>query len=262
MNAFFSALWAEILKAKRSKVPLLTTLGFLILPFVSGLFMIILKDLEGAKDMGLISTKAQLVGGVADWPSHFGMLAMGAGVAGSILFSIITAWVFGREFSDHTAKELLALPTPRWVIVTAKFVLIALLTLAITLLVFIVGYGIGLAVNIPGLTTELTWSSFQSLLLIGFLTFMLMPVVALIASIGRGYLLPLGWAFLSMALAQIAAVMGWGEWFPWAIPSLLSDFAGPQTEPLGMHSYLMVFLVFITGTVATLLWWQRADQAQ
>jgi len=262
MNTFLSALWAETLKARRSKVPLFTTLGFLILPLVSGLFMIILKDPEKAKDLGLISVKAQLVGGVADWPSLLGMLKMGTGIAGSILFAIITAWVFGREFSDHTAKNLLALPTSRRVIVGAKFILILFWLMILTIFIFAISLGIGAAVNIPGWSPSLAWMSFGSLLLIAFLTIMMMPVVALIASAGRGYLPPLGWAFLTMALAQIAVVMGWGDWFPWAVPALLSDFTGSQTEPLAVYSYLMVLTVFIIGVAATFAWWENADQTR
>jgi ABC-2 type transport system permease protein len=136
MNAFGSAFWAEALKARRSKITLLTAAGFLILPLASGLFMIILKNPEQARAMGLISTKAQLTAGVADWPSFWGILLQGIAGGGAILFALITAWVFGREFSDHTAKELMALPTPRWVIVTAKFVLIALWILRLTLLIY------------------------------------------------------------------------------------------------------------------------------
>ena len=262
MNNFLSALWAETLKARRSKVPLFTTLGFLILPLVSGLFMIILKDPERAKDLGIISVKAQLVGGVADWPSFFGMLKMGIGIVGLILFAIITAWVFGREFSDHTVKELLALPTTRRTIVSAKFVLVFLWLMGLALFIFVIALGIGAAIDIPGWSPSLAWLSFWSLLLIAFLTVMLMPVVAWIASGGRGYLPPLGWAFLSMVLAQIATVMGWGEWFPWAIPGLLSDFSGTQSEPLGIQSYLMVLMVFLIGVAATFVWWQKADQTR
>ena len=260
MNAFCSALWAETLKARRSKVPLFTTAGFLILPLVSGLFMIILKDPERAKELGIISVKAQLVGGVADWSSFFGMLKMGTGIAGSILFAIITAWVFGREFSDHTVKELLALPTSRGTIICAKFVLVLLWLLGLTIFIYMIALGVGAGVDIPCWSPALAWTSFWSLLLIAFLTVMLMPLVALIASGGRGYLPPLGWAFLTMALAQIAAVMGWGEWFPWAVPGLLSDFSGIQSGPLGIHSYLMVLIVFIIGVEATFTWWQKADQ--
>ena len=88
------------------------------------------------------------------------MLLQGIAGGGAILFALITAWVFGREFSDHTAKELLALPTPREAIVGAKFVLIALWTLGLTLLVFVVGLGIGMAVDIPGWSLALGWTSF------------------------------------------------------------------------------------------------------
>ena len=262
MNAFLAALWAETLKARRSKVPWFTMAGFLILPLVSGLFMIILKNPERAKELGIISVKAQLVGGVADWPSFFGMLKMGTGIAGAILFAIITAWVFGREFSDHTAKELLALPTSRETIVGAKFVLVLLWLMGLALLIYLVALGVGAGVDIPGWSPGLAWDSFWSLLLIAFLTVLLMPVVAWIASGGRGYLPPLGWAFLTLALGQIAAVMGWGEWFPWTVPALLSDFSGASSEPLGLHSYLMVLIVFILGIGGTFAWWQKADQTR
>ena len=75
MNGLGSALWAETLKLRRSKVPLFTAAGFSIAPLVGGLFMIILKDPAAARSMGLISTKAQLVGGVADWTMFFSILA-------------------------------------------------------------------------------------------------------------------------------------------------------------------------------------------
>jgi ABC-2 type transport system permease protein len=262
MTNFLSVFWAEFLKARRSKLPLFTTAGFLILPLVGGLFMIILKDLERAKELGIVSVKAQLTGGVADWPSYFEMLKMGTGVAGLILFGIITAWVFGREFVDHTAKELLALPTLRGNIVGAKFALTALWIVGLTLFIFVIALGVGAAVDIPGWSPALAWKSFGATLLIAFLTTMLMPIVALIASIGRGYLPPIGWTILTIALAQIAAVMGWGEWFPWAVPSLLSEFSGPQSEPLGVHSFLIVLMVGILGVAGTFVWWLRADQTR
>jgi ABC-2 type transport system permease protein len=262
MNAFRSAFWAEALKARRSKVTLLTAAGFLILPAVAGLFMVILKDPDQARAMGLISVKAQITAAVADWPTYFGILTLGTVIAGSILFAMITAWVFGREFSDHTAKELLALPTPRGIVVGAKFLLTALWNLALTLFVFAIALGIGALVDIPGWSFQLAWTSFCSLMLAVLLTSLLMPWVALFASVGRGYLPPLGWAFLTMALAQIASVMGWSDWFPWAVPGLLSTLNGPRTEPIPVHSYLVVLLVCVAGLATTFAWWQRADQAR
>ena len=130
-------------------------------------------------------------------------------------------------------------------------------------MVFLVGLGVGAVVDIPGWSPELAWSSFWSLLTIAVLNLMLMPFVALFASAGRGYLPPLGWAFFSFILAQIVSVLGWGDWFPWSVPVLLSGMFGPQgAEQIGMHSYILVTLVFIAGIAATFAWWQSADQAR
>lgn len=260
MNAFLSAFWAEALKARRSKVSLIMAAVFLIFPLVDGLFMYILKDPERARTMGLIGAKAQLTAGVADWPTFFQVLLMGTAIGGTILFAFIYTWIFGREFSDHTVKEILALPTPRTAIVAAKFTLAVIWILILTLAIFVVGLGIGNLADIPGWSVELARSSFWTLMLSALLTLMLMPVVALFASVGRGYLPPLGWAIFTMAMGQIALVLGWGDWFPWSVPGLLSTATEP--DPLGVHSYVMVLVVLITGTVATFIWWQRADQAR
>src|SRR5215212_1677722 len=150
MTLFRAALWAEALKARRSKVPWLTALGFSLAPLVGGLFMIILKDPERARSMGLISAKAQLAGGVADWPTMLGLLAQATAVGGGLLFTVVTTWVFGREFSDHTAKELLALPTSRETIVSAKLVVIIAWGLVLTLFMFALGLVVGKLVVIPG----------------------------------------------------------------------------------------------------------------
>src|ERR1043165_3951906 len=150
MNNFSSALWAETLKMFRSKVPLFTAIGFCMAPLAGGLFMVILKNPEAAKSMGLITAKAQMLTGTADWTSFFSFLAQAVAAGGMVLFSIVTIWVFGREFSDHAVKELLALPTTRETIVTAKFIVIAIWTLLITLLIFGIGILVGSLVVIPG----------------------------------------------------------------------------------------------------------------
>ncbi len=261
MNGFTAALWAEGLKARRSKVPLLTAIGFSLAPLVGGLFMIILKDPEQARSMGLLGAKAQLTVGVADWPAYFDILAQAVAVGGALLFAVLTIWIFGREFVDHTVKELLALPTARGAIVGAKFVLIALLGFALTLYIFGLGLIVATAVDIPGWSPQLVSQAFISVLGSAALTLALMPFVAFFASSGRGYLPPFGWTILTLFLANIVVYTGWGDWFPWSVPALFSGAAGPRSEQIGLHSYLLVAVALAIGTVCTFLWWQRADQS-
>jgi ABC-2 type transport system permease protein len=262
MNGFLPSLWSETLKMRRSKVPLFTAIGFSITPLMGGLFMIILKDPEAARSMGLISAKAQLLAGVADWPTFFSILAQAVAIGGAILFAIITAWVFGREFSDRTAKELLALPTSREAIVAAKFVVIAVWTLILSMWVFLFGLLVGKLVVIPGWSGQLLRSASIDVLGSAVLTIVLLPFVALLASVGRGYLPPFGWMILTVVLAQIAAITGWGDWFPWSVPALFSGAAGPRAELMGTHSYVIVVLASLIGLAATFYWWRNADQTK
>lgn len=262
MNSFSSALWTETLKMRRSKVPLFTSVGFSFGALVDGLFMIIMKDPEAARKMGLISAKAQLLAGTADWPTFFSVLAQAVAVGGAILFAIITIWMFGREFSDHTVKELLALPTSRETIVAAKFMIIAVWTLILTVFIFLIGLIIGSLVDIPGWSTELLRSAFGDVIGSGMLTILLLPFVALVASTGRGYLPSFGWTILTVVMSQIAAITGWGDWFPWSVPALFSGAAGPRADLLGWHSYMIVILTSLIGLAATFHWWRTADQTR
>jgi ABC-2 type transport system permease protein len=262
MNNFSSALWAETLKMIRSKVPLFTGIGFSMAPLAGGLFMIILKDPEAAKSLGLITAKAQMLTGTAEWTSFFGFLAQAVAAGGMILFSIITIWVFGREFSDHTVKELLALPTARETIVTAKFIVIAVWSLIMTFLIFGVGIIVGTLIVIPGWSRELLRTSFISILGTAAFTIPLMSFVALLASMGRGYLPPFGWTIFTLFVANLSVILGWGDWLPWAIPGLFSGAAGPRTETLGMHSYAILVTASLLGFAATYYWWRNADQTK
>jgi len=262
MTLFRAALWAETLKARRSKVPWLTALGFSLAPLIGGLFMIILKDPERARSMGLISAKAQLAAGVADWPTMLSLLAQATAVGGGLLFTLVTMWVFGREFSDHTAKELLALPTPRAAIVAAKFVVVGIWAVGLTALVLVLGLIVGAAVGLPGWSTALLWRAAGDLVVTAGLTLALMSPVALLASAGRGYLPPLGWAFLTAFLAQILAAIGWGAWFPWSVPALYSELAGPRANQIGFQSYLVVGVTCVAGLAGTFAWWHSADQTR
>lgn len=262
MRNFSSALWAETLKMRRARVPLITAAGFALIPIMGGLFMIILKDPESARSLGLITTKAQLMAGAADWPSFFDFLAQALAAGGAVLFAILTIWVFGREFSDHTVKELLALPTSRESIVTAKFIVILVWSLIMTLLVLAVSVIVGMLVVLPDWSMDLIRTSLLNIFGAAALTIPLMSLVALLASSGRGYLLPFGWTILTLVIANLSAILGWGDWVPWAVPGLFSGVAGPRAELLGPHSYVIVILTSLIGLLATYLWWRDADQTR
>src|SRR6266542_6939969 len=96
----------------------------------------------------------------------------------ALLFTLVTTWVFGREFSDHTTKELLALPTPRAAIVGAKFVVVMTWAAGLAGLVLGIGLVVGAAVGLPGWSTALMWHGASDLVAAAGLTLSLMSPVA------------------------------------------------------------------------------------
>lgn len=61
-------------------------------------------------------------------------------------------------------------------------------------------------------------------------------------------------------LAQVVAVAGYGEYFPWAVPALISGLAGGDNAMVEAFSIIIVILTSMIGLVATMLWWRYADQ--
>ena len=254
------AVWVELLKARRSRMPLLTVLAFSLAPFAGGFFMIVLKDPDMARRLGMISAKAQILAGAADWPTYLGLLAQATAIGGIILFSFIASWVFGREYSDRTIKDLLALPTQRLTIVLAKFILVLVWSAALTGVIYLIGLGVGLAVALPPAAAETFRQGTLAMAVTAGLTITLVTPIAFFASAGRGYLPPMGAAILAVILAQVIAAAGWGEYFPWSIPALYAGMAGPEYAAIGWTSYAIVALTSLAGLVGTFAWWELADQ--
>lgn len=261
MSNVAQALWGELLKARRSKMPLWTALAFSLAPLAGGFFMIVMRDPALARRLGMISAKAQIVAGSADWPTYLGLIAQATAVGGIMLFSIIGSWVFGREFADRTAKDLLALPTPRFAIVAAKVIVVVLWSAALTAVIYLVGLGVGAAIGLPSPPAGAFRAGTATVAGTAVLTIAAVTPVSFVASAGRGYLPPMGAAILALILAQLVAVAGWGEYFPWSIPALYAGMAGSEATVLGAASYLVVGLTSLGGIAATFIWWAWADQS-
>ncbi|MBZ0264145.1 ABC transporter permease [bacterium] len=261
MNSISRALKVEILKMRRSRVPSLCLLAISLGPIVGSLFMIILQDPEHAKEMGIIGTKAQLAGS-ADWETHLSLLPQIISTGGTIVYSFLVAWIFGREFSNRTVRYLLAVPTPRPAIVTAKLIVATVWSIILSLWVFFCGTMGGILVGLENLEIDFLLLSFKEYSITSILTIILITPVAFVASYGRGYLPALGFAIFTVFLGQISGVLGWGGYVPWAIPALYSGAAGPRADFLFPGSFPIVIVTSLLGLIATFWWWKTADQRE
>lgn len=254
-----AALWAELLKVRRSRVPWVTGAAFTMAGLVGGFFMFVLQDLERARSLGLLGAKARFAGGTADWASYFTLTAQIAAVGGLLVFGLVVTWLFGREFSDRTAKDLLALPTSRGAVVAAKLLVALGWCFLLTCQVVVITLLVGALLGLPGWSAHAARHGLGTAFATALLTVALATTYGLVASVSRGYLAAVGAIFVSLFAAQVIAALGFGAWFPWSVPSLLSGAAGPEQATPRALGIAGVVVVGIAASVATVLWWEHAD---
>lgn len=258
MRYFFPVLQVELLKIRKSKVTWITLIAFTLVPFIAGFFMFALKYPEFAKSSGLLGAKSQIAG-EASWPAYLSLLAQMIAVGGILIFGFVTSWLFGREYTDGTVKDLLALPYPRLVIVLAKFIAMCITNLLMTLYIVLLGLVIGWLIDLPQWSYIIFTDGMRVLLVVAILTIVLSTPVAFFAILGRGFLSPLGFTILLLVLSQIIAIAGFGEYFPWSIPAIYSGVVEGGMSLDWIHLSIILITSSI-GLFSALYWWLIADQ--
>jgi ABC-2 type transport system permease protein len=259
MHSLGDMIWAELRKAIRSRMPLWTALGSTFMPLGIAFLIFVAKNPAISQKLGLISAKANLIAYAStDWQAYLGLFGEMVAAGGFIIFVLVISWVFGREFADGTLKDMLATPVPRSTILLGKFIVVAIWSAMVTAVIYVVGLVMGVLLKLPGGSLALFSRESGLLVVAACMTISVVLPFALFASVGRGYLLPFGVAILMLMMTNLVVVVGWGEFFPWAVPLLYSQ----GDEALTAASYVIVLVTGLAGVTATYLWWQLADQSR
>lgn len=244
------ALRAEMLKLKGARVVLWTALAAASFPLFTT-FMIRLIDTTFSR---------------ARWESFMGDAPVTmASWWGLLVFGLATSYLFGREYTDGTAKNMLTLPVRRESFVAAKMVVLALWVFSLAALSVALQAGLAAVLRLPGFAWRHVWDAAGQSMEIAFLMYLTLPVVAWLAMLERGYLPPMLFSSLMAAVALMPMPGQWARWFPWSMPqALVGSFVGlglPRPT-LVAGSWVVAAGVFLVGTAAVVLYVDRADNAQ
>lgn len=250
---------AECVKIFKSKIFWITTLVSLTLPLMIGFVMFATKNPSLSKSFGLVSGSGGLQG-TADWSNYFGMLAKSLSFGTFVLvFGFAVSWVYGREYADRTAKDLLVLPISRLLIVIAKFFAAAVWCLVIFFVNIIVILILGFAIGLAGYSLHRVSDTVFILLGSAVLGLMLHTVTAFFASYSKGYIAPLGFIVLAAIVSNFIGGLGYTQYYPWSIPSLFA-VNGLDGHSIKLASIVVVIFTGLVGMVATLILWRKSDQ--
>ncbi|CQR56365.1 ABC transporter permease [Paenibacillus riograndensis] len=233
-----SVLHCEIRKIIRSNV---FWIMFLVLGF-------------GPVMMGVGNVLSSDAGGV-QWEAYLTGLLDTLAPLGLIGYTFVAAWVFGREFSDRTIKDLLAKPISRAKIVLSKFLVILAWCLLLSIYMFAVGLAAGALLGAQGGSAALIWSLFIKFLITSLLYIFVTAPSILLANVTKGYLAPLGLILIIVILSNVLASFGFAPYFPWTIPSVFQS-----TGSLQLSSIVILAYTGIIGIAGTFAWWRFAEQ--
>ena len=244
------ALKAEVLKLKRSRMPLWTGLIVVVAP------LIIVSGVRSMNAGGRRTSWTMFM------RSGTQLLASWYGV---VLFGLVAAYLFGREYGEGTATEMLTLPLRREYLVAAKIAVLAAWVLGLTLLSMVVQAGYAALLAVDGATWAGAARCLVDSLSVSALVFATLPVVALLAMIGKGYLAPMAYSGVVASVGLGLAEAGWTRWFPWSMPIAVTGVALFPAAPMPSlvpASWAIAFGLFAVGLAALFWYVDRADSAQ
>jgi ABC-2 type transport system permease protein len=261
---FIKVIGTEILKLRRSKITWLSLLFYAFFGLIAWFVFWMLGNPEAARNLGLIGQKASFVmnGLSADWQGLFTFFAELGIAGGMIILSLIVIYLFGREYVEGTAKNMLALPVPRAYFVAAKLVVAALWFALLTAFLLAECLLLGNLLGLGAAPSALVARESGNILIASLLVFALQPLVAWITVASGGYLAPFGYTIATLLIGNLMIRTEWAPWCPWSIVAVLGGMAGPRQADVVLGSCLVLAATFAVGVAGTILHQARADNCQ
>jgi len=260
---FFITLRTEFAKLRRCPIVLVS---FAVCAFVGamlGLFVWIMANPGMAEKLGLIGDKARIAAaGISDWKGLFAVYLQIIGLFGLLLYSMILAFIFGREYAEGTAKNMLVLPIARSMFVTVKFIVAAVWFELLVLLLAAECLAAGALLGLPGFSAGLFLRSFGLILTASLLLLAVGSVTAWVAVATKGYLAPIGFAILSLILGILLGVTEIGRAFPWTVPAIFVGATHELPGTISTGGVVSALAAFAAAVLGTMIQVNVADNTQ
>lgn len=248
----------EAFKAFKSGMFKVTLIIAAFVPVMMGFLMYIKLHPDAAQN-SLMFSKAQSIPGPGDWIGYMTMFAQVVSGVGLLLMGFASSWLWGREYSDRTVKDILALPFPRELIVVGKMMILFVWGNIMLLVSFLMMLLIGFLLKLPNWDTHFIVHSLNVFILATFLNIAISTVTACIASVTRSYLAPIGFAIATLVFGNFVGMLGLGAYYPWGIPMSVA-MSAMEDMHIATISFVLFSLTSLFGLLATMYWWRYSDQ--
>ncbi|MGG3806051.1 ABC transporter permease [Metabacillus fastidiosus] len=239
-------LYTELLKLRRSKMLLISTIGASVVPF-----------------MVVFATYIQMK---TEEPSpiiKFYELFSNANlytilVVGVPLYGVVAAYIFNREYMDDTLKNLLTIPVSRVNLILSKLLLLFMWIIFLTLVAWGLTLFLGILGQFQGLSRSLIVETFFQFLVGGILLFILSTPIILITIVLKNYVPTIIFTILITLINIMTANSEHRGLFPWAAAGDISRNTLLPTYP-PEYSYIGIAVLSTIGFISMIIYFKKVD---
>lgn len=238
-------LHTELLKLKRAKMFLVSMIGAASAPIM--IFIGFLNMKMKTPDVPVQFTEAF-------YNTNLYVLLL----IGTLLYGVITAYLFNREYAEDTLKNLLTIPVSRVSLIGSKMVLLFIWILILTVVAWGLTLILGLIGQFEGLSTALLIQSFTQYIIGGFLLFLLSTPTIFVTFLFKNYVPTIIFtAVITMANVALAN-SEYRALFPYsAVHVIANNGFVPEYPP--EYSYISILITSIAGFIGTIIYFYKVD---
>ena len=176
-----------------------------------------------------------------------------------LLFSIIIAYLFGREYNEHTLKTMLTVPISRGKFLASKYIMFLIWILILTVVTSVTTLAFGFIAGLTGFTVQLFINSLAEFLFSNILLFLTFsPFVFLSLFITNMVPAMVGGASLTLVNLLVEG-QTWAPYVPWTCPYLISSGEIADYSVGLMTPYIMIMATFLVGVVISYVYFTKKD---
>ncbi|GAA0123831.1 ABC transporter permease [Clostridium faecium] len=238
-------LYTEILKLKGSNMFWVSIVGAVVAPFMTFIAYVMEK-----LKMPHVSIKFSKL--FSDCNFYVILLI------GILLYGLIAAYLFNREYVEDTLKNLLTIPISRTNLVVSKLVLLLIWIMALTIISWVMTLILGLIGPFEDLNNTVLITSFKEYIIGGGLLFLLSTPIIFVTLLFKDYVPTIAF---TIAITMVNVLISNSEYsvlHPWsATVAIATNVFRPEYPPI--YSYISVFATSLIGVIATITYFKKVD---
>lgn len=183
---------------------------------------------------------------------------------GRVIFSLFSAEIFSKEYSNKTINNMLTTPIKRIKFYFAKLIVIFLVTLCTYLLSFLIILIFSLCSKHEPLSGAVMLTIIKMYIITVLFEIGLIPIVTFLGIFSKNIISSVALGIIAVFISLLVVSSKYSAFFPWCVPILLGmKYCGRQNYSLSTFNSLYGFIslgsVFIIGLVLSIGYYKKSD---